>query len=142
MRQAVSAVVRAARVANLLESFTAARVAPSAQDAGRQLAELVHAGFVSETGARQLRHLSRYVSGLEHRLGKLREKPERDRELMARANRIENRFADLLKQPAAAEARWLLQELRVSLFAQQLGTAEPVSEQRVLTELQRLAGTF
>jgi len=44
----------------------------------------------------------------------------------------------VLASADSARARWLLEELRVSLFAQQLGTAEPVSEARVLAELGRL----
>ena len=74
-----------------------------------------------------------------HRLTKLREKPERDLQLMGRIHTIERRYAEVLRLPEAAPARWLLQELRVSLFAQHLGTAEPVSEHRVAAELNRIS---
>jgi ATP-dependent helicase HrpA len=58
---------------------------------------------------------------------------------MGRIHTIERRSADVLRLPEAAPARWLLQELRVSLFAQHLGTAEPVSEHRVVAELNRIS---
>ena len=127
------------RAAGLLDAFTADRVAPSARDAGQQLTALVHPGFVSETGVSAMEHIARYVSGIEIRLSKLREKPERDRELMTRVNRLEERYAEVLARPEAASARWLLQELRVSLFAQQLGTVGSVSEHRVVAELSRVS---
>ena len=137
-RQAGAAVVLAARTAGLLDALTAPKITASVRDAAQRLAALVHPGFVSEAGLAQTQHIARYVSAIEHRLTKLREKPERDRQLMDRLNGIEQRYASVLTNPDSARARWLFEELRVSLFAQQLGTAEPVSEARVLAELGRL----
>ena len=138
-KQAGSAVILAARTAGLLDMLTAPKIAASVSDASRQLTALVHPGFVSEAGLVQTQHHARYVSAIEYRLTKLREKPERDLQLMGRIHMIERRYAEVLRLPEAAPARWLLQELRVSLFAQHLGTAEPVSEHRVAAELNRIS---
>ncbi|CAB5059535.1 MAG: ATP-dependent RNA helicase HrpA [Actinobacteria bacterium] len=138
-RQAGAAVILAARTAGLLDTLTAPKIAASVSDASRQLTALVYPGFVSEAGLGQTLHIARYVSAIEYRLTKLREKSERDLQLMGRIHTIERRYAKVLRLPEAAPARWLLQELRVSLFAQHLGTAEPVSEHRVAAELQRIS---
>jgi ATP-dependent helicase HrpA len=140
IRQAGEAVVLAARTAGMLDALTAPTIAPSVRDASQRLTALVHPGFVSEAGLPQTQHIARYVSAIEHRLTKLREKPERDRQLMDRLNGIERRYASALEQPDSARARWLLEELRVSLFAQHLGTAESVSEHKVVAELNRVDG--
>ena len=138
MRDAMEAVRTAARVDEAASRLTAERLGPSVNDIREQQRLLIHPGFVGETTAVRLPHLVRYAAGLEHRLAKLRERPDRDAQLMQRVHRIERRFAAELGRPAGEHARWLLQELRVSLFAQHLGTAEPVSEQRVIAELSRL----
>jgi len=137
-RQAAEAIIAAAQTSTHLAALTAPKIAPSVTDAGRQLSALVHPGFVSETGADRLTSISRYIAAIEHRLTKLREKPERDRQLMDRIHGIERRFAAALASPEGSEGRWLLEELRVSLFAQHLGTVGSISEHKVVAELQRL----
>jgi ATP-dependent helicase HrpA len=138
MREAAAVIVAAAQTSAHLTVLTAPKVAPSVTDSARQLAALVHPGFVSEAGAERLEHLQRYVAAIDHRLTKLREKPERDRQLMDRIHGLERRFADVLASPNGAEGRWLIEELRVSLFAQHLGTAGSISEHKVVAELNRL----
>ena len=138
MRDAMAAVRGAARLDEAASRLTAERVGPSVNDIREQQRLLIHPGFVGEVTARRLPHVVRYVNGLEHRLDKLRERPDRDAQLMQRVRTIERRFAATLDLPSGEHARWLLQELRVSLFAQHLGTAEPVSEQRVIAELSRV----
>jgi ATP-dependent helicase HrpA len=87
---------------------------------------------------------------MERRLDKLPENPARDAANMAVAQRVERAYqqaaADLASAGRAhgagaslAETRWMLEELRVSLFAQTLGTQAPVSENRVLAALDRLS---
>jgi ATP-dependent helicase HrpA len=108
-------------------------------DAREQLAGLVHRGFVSATGLDQLRHLPRYLQALAWRLQKLPENPGRDRVWMTEVQTATARFSDAGGSiPLAAHsparlvrARWMLEELRVSLFAQHFGTAETVSLQRI-----------
>ena len=119
---------------------------PAVADMGAQLAGLIYPGFVAATGYRRLAHLTRYLRGIERRLDKLPENPARDAASMAIAQRAEQAWqqavADLpaarRDQPGVTEVRWMLEELRVSLFAQTLGTQVPVSENRILAALGRL----
>jgi ATP-dependent helicase HrpA len=121
-----------------------------------QLAGLIFPGFVTATGYRRLPHLARYLQGIERRLDKLPENPARDAANMAIAQRVEQAYAHAVAELRGAgqasqggqrvlldgdlrEARWMLEELRVSLFAQTLGTQAPVSENRVLAALDRLS---
>jgi ATP-dependent helicase HrpA len=112
---------------------------PAIDDARAHLQALVHPGFVTATGRDRLGDLVRYVQGIEHRLGKAGQDPQRDRALRERIAAVRDEYITLLRQlgprgedPAVREIRWMIEELRVSLFAQHLGTRHPVSEQRVL----------
>ncbi|MEP6482106.1 MAG: ATP-dependent RNA helicase HrpA, partial [Rhodoglobus sp.] len=108
-------------------------------DAREQLADLVYPGFVAATGLERLRRIPVYLDGLVHRIGKLAENPARDRVWMSEVQLATERYrsagGDLPLPPGAeprlVKARWMLEELRLSLFAQQLPTAEPVSLQRI-----------
>ena len=90
-----------------------------------QLDRLVFPGFVTATGAGRLADLLRYLAAVRHRLDRLPEDPERDRVLLRRVRALQAET-----RPATPLA-WMVEELRVSLFAQHLGTAQRVSEQRV-----------
>jgi ATP-dependent helicase HrpA len=139
--QAGDIVVAAAGLAERLEQAPATLDAAVA-DMRAQLRRLVHPGFVTEAGLTRLQDVARYVEGIRTRLDKLRERPDRDRDLMARARAIEAAYDEVAAHsadPEVAELRWLLEELRVSLFAQTLGTARPVSEQRLRKALAALA---
>ena len=108
-------------------------------DARTQLAGLVFPGFVSRTGLARLRHLPRYLQAVAWRIQRLPDNPGRDRVWMTEVQTATTRFTDAggsiplppHSRPALVHARWMLEELRVSLFAQQLGTAETVSLQRI-----------
>jgi ATP-dependent helicase HrpA len=108
-------------------------------DAREQLNALVYPGFVSATGLAQLGRLPVYLRGITHRVGKLSENLGRDRVWMTEvqsATELYRSAGGELPLPADApdrirHARWLLEELRLSLFAQQLGTAESASLQRI-----------
>ena len=108
-------------------------------DVKGQVAGLVHPDFVSRTGTARLAHLPRYLRGALERVRTLPDNPGRDRQRMTEFERAAAVFAEAgggiplpPDAPAALErTRWLLEEYRVSLFAQQLGTAEPVSLQRI-----------
>ncbi|HLS92231.1 MAG TPA: ATP-dependent RNA helicase HrpA [Microbacterium sp.] len=112
-------------------------------DVRGQLEGLVHAGFVRETGLERLRHLPRYLEGARVRLEALPDNPGRDRAWMTEFERAQQAFADAGgtiplpddADPRLVHARWMLEELRVSLFAQRLGTAETVSVQRIAKAL-------
>ncbi|MBV9594691.1 MAG: ATP-dependent RNA helicase HrpA [Actinobacteria bacterium] len=108
-------------------------------DVRRQLDALLPIGFVTAAGADRLPDLVRYLRAVERRLDRLPRDLQLDRALMTRAQQVEQAYAELCSalpplRVAAEDVRaigWQLQELRVSLFAQQLGTPRPVSEQRI-----------
>ncbi|MBO0981292.1 ATP-dependent RNA helicase HrpA [Microbacterium sp. SD291] len=112
-------------------------------DIRTQLAGLLHPGFVSATGIERLSHLPRYLDGMLERLKTLSSEPGKDRARMSEFERMAKAFEDAggtipLPRDAAptlAESRWLLEEYRVSVFAQRLGTAQPVSPQRIVKAL-------
>jgi len=117
---------------------------PALADMRAQVGRLVHRGFVAEVGADQLPQLPRYLRAVQARLDKLPESPGRDRLAMDQIAAVEeaylNRVAALPagRPPDAAlvKVRWMLEELRVSLWAQQLGTPYPVSETRIRKALE------
>jgi ATP-dependent helicase HrpA len=108
-------------------------------DVKGQVSGLVFPGFVARTGTTRLEHVPRYLRGALDRVRALADNPGRDRQRMTEFERAASIFADaggVIPAPADApasltHARWLLEEYRVSLFAQSLGTAEPVSLQRI-----------
>ncbi len=108
-------------------------------DLKAQVAGLLFPGFVSRTGLTRLAHLPRYLQGALERLQSLADNPGRDRQRMTEFERAATLYLEAggaIPLPADAAAslravRWLLEEYRVSLFAQRLGTAEPVSLQRI-----------
>lgn len=112
-------------------------------DVKTQLAGLLFPGFVSRTGLDRLRHLPRYLQGALERVRSLSDNPGRDRQRLTEFDRAAALYTDaggVLPLPADAppsivHARWLLEEYRVSLFAQALGTAEPVSLPRITKAL-------
>jgi ATP-dependent helicase HrpA len=85
----------------------------------------------------QLAHLPRYLKGITMRLDKWRTDPTRDSTRLAELRPIEQRFVRTLAERKGVvdarleEFRWLLEELRVSLFAQELRTPQPVSVKRL-----------
>ncbi len=104
-----------------------------------QLSSLVYPGFVTKTGWARLADLPRYLTAIERRLDRLPQNPQRDRELQARVEQVRKEYDELLAglppgrrdDPAIRQIRWMIEELRVNLFAQALGTPYPVSEQRI-----------
>ncbi|MGN7978871.1 ATP-dependent RNA helicase HrpA [Microbacterium sp. 22195] len=112
-------------------------------DIRSQLSGLIRPGFISATGVERLAHLPRYLDGMLDRLKTLANEPGRDRARMTEYERMAKAFEDAggtippaSDAPAAlVEVRWLLEEYRVSVFAQRLGTAQPVSPQRIMKAL-------
>jgi ATP-dependent helicase HrpA len=108
-----------------------------ADDAAAQLQRLVSKRFVIETPWAALNHLPRYLRALIMRLDKVRAEPARDQQRLAELRPIEQRFQRRVADSRGAsdarldEFRWLLEELRVSLFAQELRTPQPVSVKRL-----------
>jgi len=106
-------------------------------DATQQLQRLVSKRFLAETPWTALQHLPRYLKAIVLRLDKLRGDPARDAARMADVKPQEQRYWRLVAERKGhvddrmQELRWLLEELRVSLFAQELRTPQPVSVKRI-----------
>jgi ATP-dependent helicase HrpA len=126
-----------------LAGLRAPSLAPSIEDVERQLAGLVGPGFVAATGAGRLPDLLRYLEGIELRLDRLPTGADRDFDNLRRVQHLERRYGELLGalgpdvDETAEAIRWMIEELRVSYFAQSLGTAQTVSEKRILREIDR-----
>lgn len=107
---------------------------------------LVYKGFVSASGQDKLSDIERYMKALLRRFEKLPENPSKDRQAMLLMQKLYGRYEQLkskrnvVKQATSelAQLRWQLEELQVSLHAQQLGTKGPVSEKRVSVQLAEL----
>jgi ATP-dependent helicase HrpA len=112
-----------------------------------QLRGLVHPGFLTAKGARRLADVARYVEGMRRRLDALPRDPARDRERMERVTEVQQAYVQVLRALPAArrsdaavrDIGWMIEELRISEFAQALGTAYRVSPQRVLRAVDDIA---
>ncbi|WP_394770550.1 ATP-dependent RNA helicase HrpA [Lacisediminihabitans sp.] len=132
-------IARGREVEKAIKAATSVALLSPLADAREQLSALVYPGFVSATGLAQLRRLPVYLTAIVHRIGKLAENLGRDRVWMSEVQSATARYTaaggTLPLTPGAGErltrARWLLEELRLSLFAQHIATAEPVSLQRI-----------
>nr|WP_243708501.1 ATP-dependent RNA helicase HrpA [Actinomadura sp. GC306] len=119
---------------------------PALTDIRGNLAALIHPGFVTATGWGRLPDLPRYLRALQIRLDKLPENPGRDRLLAQQAGVLAQEYEHALRrlpptrreEEPARQIRWMLEELRVSLFAQQLGTRFPVSDKRIRKAMAQL----
>ncbi|MGI8694155.1 MAG: ATP-dependent RNA helicase HrpA [Geodermatophilaceae bacterium] len=108
-------------------------------DISTQLTGLVHPGFVAATGRAQLRELPRYLRGILHRLDKLPGNVARDDVAMRRVHAVQAEYDQLpAGTPEVRRIRWMIEELRISLFAQSIGTAGPVSERRIYRAMDEL----
>ena len=112
---------------------------PAATDMQTQLQGLVNKRFLADNDYTQLAHFPRYLKAINIRLEKLRADPARDSKLMAEWQQAaapylrvsKDRQAGKNTDPKLTEYRWMLEELRVSLFAQELRTPMPVSAKRL-----------
>ncbi|HEX5917535.1 MAG TPA: ATP-dependent RNA helicase HrpA [Nocardioides sp.] len=118
---------------------------PALTDMRAQVGRLVAPGFVGEAGVRRLRDYPRYLAAVTHRRERLDGQVARDRQLMDQLAGLQEAWLHAVAalpegQPPPEhlrEARWLLEEYRVSLFAQQLGTGTKVSDQRIRKVMSR-----
>ena len=124
--------------AQLPKKLAASRAFEAAcADVERQLARLFAKRFVELTPGAQLAHYPRYLKAIAARLDRLKADPARDNTLMSELGPLQTAYARALSarkgvpDPRLEEFRWLLEELRVSLFAQELKTPMPVSVKRL-----------
>ncbi|MCG9731768.1 ATP-dependent RNA helicase HrpA [Shewanella sp. Isolate13] len=131
------------RIKKRLKGKISLDIAFAMSDIQNQLDQLVFKGFVEQSGWQRLGDLNRYLKGIENRLEKLPVDPNRDRLHMHSINKVQEVLkAQMAKLPKSMptpevliEARWMIEEYRVSCFAQVLGTAYPISEKRILNQI-------
>ncbi len=147
LRTAAEIVALAADVEEHLAKLISASVAPNVADARRHLARLVRDRFVIVHGEHRLADVRRYVNGIKHRLDKLPENPAKDLRKLAEVRNVERQYSSLLESlppgdvgADVVDLGWMLEELRISIFAPSLGTSRPVSTKRVVAELAALRG--
>jgi len=137
----------AGQVEGRLAELTNPAFAAAAADVRAQLDALVHPGWVAATGRPRLPDVHRYLRAALHRLDRLPGDLARDADRMDGVARATAAWREALERqgarpdPALAEIRWMLEELRVGSFAQSLGTPYPVSEKRVLRAIERAGST-
>jgi ATP-dependent helicase HrpA len=115
-------------------------------DMREQFSALIYPGFIARTGAARLPDLVRYLRAMVRRLEKLPGEQGRDAERTATVHRVAARYRAVLADlsparrgsPEVQAVRWMVEELRVNLFAQVLGTPYPVSEKRIGAALDAL----
>jgi len=141
----VARILDAARdVERRLETLSAPAFEPARRDVRAQLARLVFAGFATRTGAARLADVERYLQGAARRLERLPDATAVDRDRMRALGELEQAYRARLEvwprgRALPAELRevpWMLEELRISQFAQGLGTKGPVSAKRIRKALQ------
>ncbi|WP_394176082.1 ATP-dependent RNA helicase HrpA [Thalassotalea litorea] len=115
-------------------------------DIKSQLSKLIFKGFVTGSGIDKLDDVLRYLKGISRRLEKLPIDPNQDRLKMLEVNKAQDMVDKLqgksrgsVSQTEIQELKWMIEEFRISLFAQNLGTAYPISLKRIKNRISELA---
>lgn len=127
-----------------LKSVSSPVLLNAVNDVRLHLASLVHPGFVTATGWQRLPDLKRYLLAVDRRLEALPNHPQRDAQQLLKVQQVQQAYGELLaavpagRQPSeeVRAIRWMIEELRVSFFAQGLGTPSPVSEKRIMKAME------
>jgi ATP-dependent helicase HrpA len=123
------------RIEDRMALLTSASFDAAVVDIGAQLRRIVPDAFITAIGVVRLPDVIRYLDAIERRIEKLANEPQKDAEKMKRIQQLEklcDATPDLAK---VVRVRWMIEELRVSVFAQALGTNGPISEERIRKEL-------
>ena len=126
-----------------LESNLIGWAAENLSDARRHLDELLVPGFLAQTGAENLTEMPRYLRALKTRVSRAKLDPAKDQQKMLELKVFDDalqkaRNTGLINQPPWQQLRWDLEEFRVSLFAQELGTKRTVSAKRLAKQIEKL----
>jgi ATP-dependent helicase HrpA len=127
VRQVVAILAAERDVRRRMETMTADPFQPSVRDVEAQLRRLLPPGFITTTGAARLADLERYVRGAERRLERLPTALATDRDRMTAVHELEAAY----EANPVPEVRWMLEELRISHFAQGLGVRGQVSSKKI-----------
>lgn len=137
--QVEKGLTRAHGISKSLKGNTPLNMINAYSDVKSHLNTLVYPGFVSDIGINRLKDWNRYIDGLARRLEKIPVDPIRDRNQQLQIEKVQSRYditlAKFNREPVIPEelieVRWQIEELRISLFAQQLGTNMPISSKRI-----------
>ena len=106
---------------------------------------LVYIGFVSAIGKAKLEDWLRYLNGLEKRVEKAKVDPQRDKlnqmtidKVTTAYNSARNQYSNEVEPEQLTHVKWMIEELRISLFAQHLGTAYSISAKRIINRLDEI----
>jgi ATP-dependent helicase HrpA len=130
-------------IAKKLKGSVALNVIQSHGDVKQQSESLVFKGFVGASGIEKLDDIIRYLKGILRRLEKLPIDPNQDRLKLIEVNKAVDKYENVLSnqrkdKPISQDilvTKWMIEELRISLFAQNLGTAQPISLKRIFNHL-------
>jgi len=134
-RLVVKVLVAARELDAVVRSSTSMALLATVTEVRRQAEALAGEGFISRTPPARLSHLPRYLTGLKRRLEAASGNVNRDATLAWQVREVED---DWIASGSPDEVRWMIEELRVSLFAQMLGTDGSVSPQRIRKALAAL----
>ncbi|GAA1986077.1 ATP-dependent RNA helicase HrpA [Kitasatospora viridis] len=145
-----SALIAYHRAGNRLRTVQSPVLLAAVNDVKLHLASLVHPGFVTATGWQRLGDVKRYLIAVDRRLEALPNHPQRDALNLSKVQEVQRAYGELLaavptgQQPSeeVRQIRWMIEELRVSFFAQSLGTPAPVSEKRILKAMDAARATL
>ena len=129
-----------------LKGNVALNVIQSHGDIKQHLSTLIFKGFITGCGYERIADIERYLKAMIRRLEKLPVDPNQDRLKMIELEKVQTNFNacqikakhDLVLQNQVSETRWMIEELKVSMFAQNLKTAYPISAKRIANHLNSL----
>ncbi|WP_281710801.1 ATP-dependent RNA helicase HrpA [Anaerobiospirillum succiniciproducens] len=137
--------VKAHELKRLLKGNISFDLARSYADLNHQLDSLIYKGFISDCGPEHLKEMPRYLQAALERVQRLNRDVVRDQMYMRTLENLEDEYEKVVKSyhtdllpPPLKDVRWMIEELRVSYFAQHLGVIGPISDKRIYTELQRI----
>lgn len=115
-------------------------------DIKQQINNLIYKGFVAKSGYHRLNDIHRYLLAIEKRIEKLMQNASKDRQAMNTVEEVKNLYENWLNsltenqrlQQQVVNIRWMIEELRVNLFAQQLGTPYPISAKRIKQQIEQV----
>ncbi|WP_443035313.1 ATP-dependent RNA helicase HrpA [Streptomyces sp. BE20] len=142
--KSATALIAFHKASNRLKSVSSPVLLGAVNDIRLHLASLVHPGFVTATGWQRLPDLKRYLLAVDRRLEALPNHPQRDSQQLLKVQQVQQAYGELLAAVPAGQQpseevraiRWMIEELRVSFFAQSLGTPSPVSEKRIMKAME------
>ncbi len=138
------------KASSRLKTVSSPVLLTAVNDIRLHLASLVYPGFVTATGWRRLTDLKRYLLAVDRRLEALPNHPQRDAQQLLKVQQMQQAYGELLAavpagrqpSPEVRQIRWMIEELRVSFFAQSLGTPTPVSEKRIMKAMEAAQATL